>query len=70
MGGGMAGHLHEGNLRLDRKIREHPQDIKLCILLQRHEIQDGNAERPDLLGSRPGLIHHENVFRLQYMLRR
>ncbi len=68
MGSGMAGHFHKSNLRLNREIRQHPQDIQLGVLLQRHEIQNRNPQRANLLCLGAGLIHHKYIFRLQYML--
>ena len=54
--------LHQRDLRLDRKVGQHPQQVQLGRFLQRHQIQDTDAERPNLLGVRPAFVHHKNVF--------
>ena len=63
-------HGHKGDLRLNRKVRQHTENIKLCILLQRHQVQNRDPQWSDLLRLRPFLIHHEDVLVLQDMLRR
>ena len=62
-------HGHKGDLCLNREVRQYTKDIKLRILLQRHQVQDGDSKRSDLLRLRSLLIHHEDVLVLQDVLR-
>lgn len=39
---GMAVHLHESHINLQRRIRQGAQELKLRILLHRHQIQDAD----------------------------
>ena len=63
-------HGHKGDLRLNREVRQHAEDIELRVLLQRHQVQNRDSKRSDLLRLRSLLIHHKDVLVLQDMLRR
>ena len=56
---------HEGNIQLQRCVRQGAQKLQLRILLQRHEIQDHNLQGTDLLQIRLILPHYKNVFPVQ-----
>ena len=58
----------ECDLKLYRKIRKYSEYIELGIFLQRHEIEYGDLQRPDVLRDRTALIHYEYVFIFQYLL--
>ena len=63
-------HGHKGDLCLNREVRQHAEDIELRVLLQRHQVQNRDPKRSDLLRLRSLLIHHKDVLVLQDMLRR
>ncbi len=58
-------HAHKGDVKLQRRVREHPQELQLRILLLGHEIQNTDLQRTDVLMGRPLLFHHKQILFLQ-----
>ena len=63
--GGMALDLHKGDLYLKRCIRKQPHQVCFCRNLQRHQVQNYNPQRTDVLLRSTGSVNHENIFFLQ-----
>ena len=61
----MALYCHKGHIHLKRGIGQRTQKLQLCLLLQRHQVQNQDLDRPDILMGCPGLVHYENIFSLQ-----
>ena len=62
----MIGHHHKGHIHLKRGIGKRTQKLKLRILFERHQIQQSYFQGTDVLVHRTVLIHHKNIFTLQY----
>lgn len=54
---------------LQRRIAEQPQQLGFRGDLGRHQIDDGDFQRPDVLTVGAAFRHDENVFALQYRAR-
>ena len=61
---------HERDVDLQRCIGQLAQDLEFRILLQRHEVEDHDLDRTDVLMDRPVLIHHEYIFSFKDLLYR
>ena len=65
---GLVGtHPHERDLDLERRVGEHAQKLQLRVLLDRHQVQDADLERTDVLVDRALLVLHEQVFFFQFL---
>ena len=60
--------LQKRNLNLQRRIGKASQNLRLCLNLRRHQIQNHNLQRTDILRQSSRLRHHENVLILQHGL--
>src|SRR3989338_5246563 len=49
------------DFELDGAVGEPPQKMKLGLFLLRHQVEDRDAKRPDVLMLRPASRHHEDV---------
>ena len=61
----MAARRYECNVQLERRVGEGAQKLKLRVLLERHEIQDHDLKRSDVLQVRLSLIHDKYVLLVQ-----
>ena len=61
----MAAEFHETDFQLQRCIRQQTYQVGLCRNLQRHEVQDGNLQRTDVLIMGTRIVHHKDVLMLQ-----
>ena len=59
--------IDEIHLDLQRAVAEQPQELRLRDVLDRHEIQDEDFERTDVLCIRPVRIHDEDILPLEDM---
>ena len=66
----MAFHRHESHIHLKRRVGQRSQKLKFRFLFQRHQIQDQDLDRADILMDRPFFIHHKNIFSFQYFFYR
>ena len=62
--------LQQLQLNLQRSISQQARQLCLRIDLCRHQVQQQNVQRTDVLGHRPGIRHHEYVFLCQRIYRR
>ena len=62
MGRRMAGRLQQGHVDLNGRIGQQAGDLGLGGDLGRHEVQDEDLQRTDVLGERPFPVHDEDVF--------
>jgi hypothetical protein len=65
----MTPHSQQADVRLQRRVAQQPQQLRFRGLLDGHEVQDCDLERPDVLVESPILFHHENLLSLQYLFR-
>ena len=56
--------INEVNLDLQRRIAEQTQKLRLRNRLDRHQVQNQNMKRTDILLIRTIRIHNENIFTL------
>ena len=63
--GFMACHRHKRHVHLKRRIGQRTQQLKLCLFFQRHQIQDQNLQRANILMNRPVFVHDKYIFPLQ-----
>ena len=61
----MTTELHKADLQLEGGIRQQTDKVGLCRNLQRHQVENGNLQRTDVLRMGAGIIHHEDVLLLQ-----
>ena len=57
--------FHKTDLQLQRRIREQTDEVGLCGYLQGHQVQNGNLQGTDILGSSPRIVHHKDILILQ-----
>lgn len=62
--------LDQINLDLDRRIGQAAQDLRFRYDFERHQIEQRNAQRTDVLCGSAVLGHDEYVFAFQYGARR
>ena len=62
--------VDEVHLHLQRRIAEEPQELGLGHILDRHEVQNEDAQRTDILTIRACRIHDEDVLPLEHVRRR
>ena len=60
----------EGQIDLKRCVGEAPHQLHLSVLFERHQVEDRDGERTDVLRCRAVLVHHEYVFIDQYLASR
>ena len=65
MGGRMAGRLEQGHVDLQRRVGQQPGDLGLGGDLGRHQIQDQDLQRADVLGGRPLPVHDEDILLIE-----
>ena len=53
--------LHQVYFKLKGAVGEQPDEVGLCGDFQRHEVEDGNAQRTDILSVSPFVTKDENV---------
>jgi len=63
--GNVRSHLKQLQIDLQRRIGQQPQHLRLRLHLLRHQVQNSDFQRTDILMIRPLLVHDENVFPLQ-----
>ena len=61
----MALHCHKSHIYLQRSVGKGTQKLQFCLLLQRHQIQDQDLNRTDILMGCTGFIHHKYIFFFQ-----
>ena len=57
--------VHERDVDLQRRIGEKAHELRFRFHLGRHEIQDGDLQRADVLRERPLVAHNENILLLE-----
>ena len=57
--------LHKRDVELQRGVRQQAYQVGLRRNLQRHQVQDDDAQRADVLTVGACFVHHEDVFPLQ-----
>ena len=68
--GRMTLQFHKTDLQLKGGIGEQTDEVCLCCDLQRHQVQDDNPQRTDILCGSSGIIHDEDILILQNIYRR
>ncbi len=58
----VAGGVEQGHLHLQRGVAEQAQELGLGGDLGGHQVQDGDAQRTDILVAGAFLAHDEDVF--------
>ena len=61
----MALHCHKSHIHLQRCVGERTQKLKLCLLLEWHQVQDQDLDRTNVLMHSPSLVHNEYIFSFQ-----
>ena len=61
----MALQLHKADFQLQGRVGKQTNQIRLCGNLQRHQIQNHDSQRTDILRMSAGIVHHKYVFLLQ-----
>ena len=54
-------HAHEGDVHLEGRVAEEPEQLGLGDQLRRHEVDDGDAQGADILVRGPVVGHDEDV---------
>ena len=62
--------VDEIHLHLQGRVAEQTQELRLRHILDRHEVQNEDAQRADVLPVRARRIHDEYVFALKDVRRR
>ena len=62
---GVALDLHQRQFDLKRRVGKQTNQVGFRSNLQGHQVQYGNAQRTNILRSRPEVIHHEYILFLQ-----
>ena len=65
--GRMALELHETHFNLQRGVRQQPNQVSLGGYLERHQIENHNFQRTDILHVGTRIVHHEDVLLLQQL---
>lgn len=63
--GNMAAHLQQFNVALDGRVAEQPQQLGFGFNLFRHQVEDGDVQRTNILAVSALLIHDKDVFFLK-----
>ena len=58
----MGAGLQQLQFHLQRSVPQQSCQLGFCINLGRHQIQNQNLQRTDILGHGPGIGHDEYVF--------
>ncbi len=66
----VRGDPHERDLQLQGRVGEHAQKLQLRVLLDRHQVEDADLKRTDILVGSPKLIHQKEVLVLENLLDR
>src|SRR3989338_2168050 len=62
--------MQEVDLDLERAVGQPPEEMELCLLLLRHQVENHYLQGPDVLVDGPDFRHHEDVFLLEVAYRR
>lgn len=62
--------LDQVDFNLDRRIGQAAQNLRFCYNFERHQIEQRNPQRTDVLRGGAVLSHNEYVFAFQYSARR
>ena len=62
--------LDQVDFNLDRRIGQAAQNLRFCYNFERHQIEQRNPQRTDVLRGGAVLGHNEYVFAFQYSARR
>ena len=72
--GGVLGNMgrkhQERTVHLQRGVGQGPEQLRLRLFLHRHQVEDENLQRTDLLTQSSRLTHNEYILVFQYLLRR
>ena len=63
--GDMTRYLHERDVYLQRRVGEHPEQLRLGHFFGGHQVDDGNFQRADILGRSALAGHDKNVLPFQ-----
>ena len=63
--GGVALEFHKTYLQLQGRIGEQPHQVGLRGNLERHEVEDDDAQRTDVLRVGARVVHHEDILLLE-----
>lgn len=66
MGGFVGFGLHKVDFNLKRSVGQAAQDLSLGHDLERHEVEQADAQRTDILGERTVLGHNKYIFAFQH----
>ena len=62
---GVAPNLHKLDFHLQRRVRQDADKVRLRRNLDRHEVQNRQPQRTDILSVRPRRIHHKDILAFQ-----
>ena len=65
--GGVALQFHKTDFELQGSVRQEPYQICFRRNLQRHQVEDDNLQRTDILHVSTGIVHHEDVLMFQQL---
>ena len=68
VGRAMSGSLQKGDLHLQRAVCQQAGQLGLCHDLGRHQVEDQDAQRADVLAHRALLMHDKDIFLLQLVI--
>ena len=57
--------FHEIHLQLQRRIGKQPHQVGFRGDFKRHEVENYDAQRTDILRMGPGIVHHEDILLLE-----
>ena len=57
--------LHKADVELQRRVGKQTDKIGFRRYLQRHEVEDDNAQRTNILSMRTGIAHDKYILLLQ-----
>ena len=63
----VAFHLHESDFNLQRRIGKQANQVCFSRDFQRHQVQNDNAQRTDVLRGSPRIVYDEDVFLFQQL---
>ena len=66
----VACHHQKGDINLQGGVGKGAQKLQLGIFFERHQIQDHNLQRTDVLMNRSCLVHDEYIFAFEYFFYR
>ena len=66
----VVGHADQAEFDLQGRGPDQPRELVFCLDFFRHQVQQGNAQRPDVLTCRHFLIQHHDTFARQHVIGR